>query len=686
MLSEKEFMKSKKSMKSIQLGLLVILFASMTHAQTPAVNTGGVVNAGSYASGSVAPGSIVSIFGANLASQTTSSGSIPLPTALGNVSSVTFNGVPAALYFVSSGQINAQVPWNVLAAGSSSGTANLVVTTSTGTSAPLSVQVAPSLPGIFTVSANGSGQAIATDNADGVIAAPTGSIGGLTSHPIQIGSYLIVWCTGLGAVNATVANGGNTGGAIVNTLATPSVLIGGVPATFVSSVLSPQFAGENQVAVQVAPGTPTGNAVPLQIQVNGVTTFGNVTIAVAGDAPTFQTLNASCTLTSSDCTEISLPATDPYSTTGAFAGYADATIRQDPLTGTLWMAYSWPHTIASGTQGVAGTQVLDTHVAFSTDGGKTWTYKGALYTSQATLNPVTGKTDYTANEVMNLLPQVVNGVTWWYGIHAVYNVPQSGAGSSLESYTKRWEIAMAPGTATTGPMALASATPQFLGQSINTYPQYWPVAVNLSSLDPEVSGCSEFFEPALVLSNNNLYLFLDCTVANGDPAKEFYAVFKTSDPQDNAPNWKWTYITEGATKFANQSDTVSVGQYLSPGATYITQMDIAPGKDPGILLAIFSAAYENASTNQNGSQGKVSLGCVAAELASIEPPKFVYNSQGQVQVDAFLTSPDSQDQGPGSCTYSPFSATGMILAHKQSSGAPQNGGFFTFLMQSFLFP
>jgi len=102
---------------------------------------------------------------------------------------------------------------------------------------------------------------------------------------------------------------------------------------------------------------------------------------------------------------------------------------------------------------------------------------------------VTGKTDYTANEVMNLLPQVVNGVTWWYGIHSVYNVPQSGAGSSLEDYTKRWEFAMAPGTATTGPMALASATPQFLGQSINTYPQYWPITATPIPNDLTRSCC-----------------------------------------------------------------------------------------------------------------------------------------------------------------------------------------------------
>jgi uncharacterized protein (TIGR03437 family) len=659
------------------ISVVALSFAWLANAQAPVISPGGVGNAASYASGGIAPGSIVSIFGTNLASETASASSVPLPMALGNVISVTFSGVPAPLYFVSPGQINAQVPWNVLPAGIAGGPVGVQVTTGNGSSLPESVQVVQALPGIFTESANGIGQAIATDNADGAIVAPAGSTAGAGTHPIQIGSYLIVWCTGLGAVDAAVANGANTGGTIVNTLLKPTVLIGGVQATSVYSVLSPQYAGEYQVAVQVAPGTPTGNAVPLQIQMNGTTTFGNVTIAVAGGTPAFQPLNTSCTLTSTGCTEINLPATDPASST-KFAGYADATIRQDPLTGTLWMAYSWPHTIPSGTAGVAGTQVLDIHLSSSTDGGKSWTYAGPLYTSEAVANPETGNTDYTANEVMNLFPQVVNGVTWWYGIHATYNVPQSsGGGSGLENYTKRWAIGVAPGTATTGPMGLATATLQYLGQSNDTDPQDWPVSYNLSSLDPEVSGCTQFFEPALIESNYNLYLFLACTPDNA--ANRFYAVFKASDPQDTAPNWQWTYVQQGATKFANQNDAVSVGSNLAPGATYITQMDIAPSQNPGILLAIMTAAYDNAS-------GKVSLGCAAAELASIDPPKFVYNAEGQVQVDAFLTSPDSQTGGPGSCTYSPYSATGMILAHRQSSDAPQNGGFFTFLMQSFLFP
>ena len=95
--------------------LLVLALGSLAYAQPPAVNAGGIVNCGSYATGGVAAGSIVCIFGTNLASQTASAGSIPLPPALGNVRSVTFNGVDAPLYFVSSNQINAQVQSNLAA-------------------------------------------------------------------------------------------------------------------------------------------------------------------------------------------------------------------------------------------------------------------------------------------------------------------------------------------------------------------------------------------------------------------------------------------------------------------------------------------------------------------------------------------------------------------------------------------
>ncbi|HTQ53787.1 MAG TPA: hypothetical protein VMI94_04955 [Bryobacteraceae bacterium] len=652
-------------MRTGMAGVAVLLLAAAAHAQTPAVNAGGIVNAGSYASGGVAPGSIVSIFGTNLANGLVLASTIPLPIALGNVNSVTFNGVNAPLYFVSNTQINAQVPWDVLPSGTASGTASVVVTTSAGSSASQTVSIVAALPGIFTITANGLGQAIATDNTDGALA--TGTVAGVLSHPIKVGSYLIIWCTGLGAGDQTVLSGSNTGGAIVNTILRPTVLIGGVQATFVYSVLSPQYVGVYQVGVQVPAGTPTGAAITLQLQVNGISTSSKVSIEVA--PPPTTAVQTSCTLTSISCDAITINGDPPAS--GSFSGYADATIRQDPQTGTLWMAYSYLRTISLGTQGI------DTHVASSTDGGKTWYYQGTLYTSQPVTDPITGGSDYTHHEVMNLLPQVVNGVTYWYGIHSVYYVPVGG-GASQVGYSKRWEIAMAPGTATGGPMGLANATPEYLGQNIDLYPQQFPVTTNLSDLNSQVNGCAEFFEPALVLSNNNLYLFMSCMPASGQSGA-FYAVFSTPDPQDHPGNWTWSYVPEGGNRFASLNDATNAGTFLgAAGATYITQMDVAPGKNPGQLISVFTVAYNDAA-------GKHSYGCVAAELAGIAPPAFVYNDSGQLQVDGYIKSTDSQP-GPGSCTYSPYSATGMIMAHLQQKGAPQNGSFYTFLMQSGIAP
>ena len=135
------------------------------------MRAGGVINAASGASvtGPVAPGSLVSIFGSNLASGLAQADSIPLSTTLNSVS-VSFNGIAAPLLFVSGGQINAQLPWNVLSSGTT-GTANVVVTRSGQASTSQSLPVGPFSPGIFAV----NNIAIAI-NSDGTVAAAPGAI------------------------------------------------------------------------------------------------------------------------------------------------------------------------------------------------------------------------------------------------------------------------------------------------------------------------------------------------------------------------------------------------------------------------------------------------------------------------------------------------------------------------------
>ena len=270
-------------MRSVWLTLGLIALASLAHAQ-PVVNAGGVLNSGSYTTQGVAPGSIVSIFGTNLAGSTAGADSIPLSTALKDVTSVTFDNIPAGLYFVGPLQINAQLPFNVLPS-QSTGMVNIVVTRSNGTSAPQSVTVVPASPGIFTTTANGLGQAFAYDNTTGAIAAPTGvPIGSFAVAPISLksGHALIIACTGLGSVTPHIDNNvAASDGTLRHTVLQPAVMIGGVKAQFVYSVLSPQFVSEYQIGVVPDPATPTGNAVPLQITIGNVTTTDKVTIAVA---------------------------------------------------------------------------------------------------------------------------------------------------------------------------------------------------------------------------------------------------------------------------------------------------------------------------------------------------------------------------------------------------------------------
>ena len=65
-------------MRSVGLVLGMLALASLAHAQPAVVNAGGVVNDGSYTSQGVAPGSIVAIFGTNLATTMRRPETIPL--------------------------------------------------------------------------------------------------------------------------------------------------------------------------------------------------------------------------------------------------------------------------------------------------------------------------------------------------------------------------------------------------------------------------------------------------------------------------------------------------------------------------------------------------------------------------------------------------------------------------------
>jgi uncharacterized protein (TIGR03437 family) len=130
------------------------LLGGLAYGQPPVISA--VLNAASQIPGAgIAPQMWVAITGQNLASTIASSSANPLPQQIEGTS-VTFNGYPAPLSYVSPTQVNAQVP----SVFSSMFVADVIVTTAAGSSAKFTVPVLGTAPGIFTQDYSGCKQGL----------------------------------------------------------------------------------------------------------------------------------------------------------------------------------------------------------------------------------------------------------------------------------------------------------------------------------------------------------------------------------------------------------------------------------------------------------------------------------------------------------------------------------------------
>jgi uncharacterized protein (TIGR03437 family) len=203
-------------------------FHGVTCAQT--ISPGGIVNAAGFQA-PVAPGSVISIFGTNLSSASAGATAIPLPTTLGGASLRVNGTIAVPLFYVSPGQINAQLPFETPV-----GPATLSVNGST----PISFTVAADAPGILVY---GTNRAVAV-NQDYSLNAP--------EHPALVGGWITVYMSGQGAVNPTVASGAASP---ANPMALPvlavTATIGGQPADVLFAGLAPGGVGLFQVNLRI---------------------------------------------------------------------------------------------------------------------------------------------------------------------------------------------------------------------------------------------------------------------------------------------------------------------------------------------------------------------------------------------------------------------------------------------------
>jgi uncharacterized protein (TIGR03437 family) len=244
--------------------------AASAEAPAPAA----VLNSASVSgTAQISPGTWVTIFGDRLANGTSSASGVFPPSLVGTAVMIGSTALP--LDFVSPAQVNALLPFSL----TPNSIVSLAVERSGTISVPMEVTIADVGPAIFSTSGDGTGQGAVTIASSGVLAAPVGAFPG--SQPVARGDFLAIYCTGLGAVNNTPADGAPAPSSppLATTLATPSVNIGGMPAVVSYSGLAPGLVGLYQVNVQVPNNAPTGPAVTLAISVGSLTS-NTVTVAV----------------------------------------------------------------------------------------------------------------------------------------------------------------------------------------------------------------------------------------------------------------------------------------------------------------------------------------------------------------------------------------------------------------------
>ncbi len=163
------------------------------------------------------------------------------------------------------------MPYEVI--GSS---AQVTVTYQGQTSSAVTVAVAPSAPGIFTLDSTGKGQAAVVNQ--------NYSING-ASTPAPIGSIISLYATGEGQTSPPGVDGKPDSTPLPTPNLPVNVTIGGVTVNNLSYVggAPGEVAGLMQINVQIPPGVTPGNAVPVVVRVGSASSQAGVTIAVSAN-------------------------------------------------------------------------------------------------------------------------------------------------------------------------------------------------------------------------------------------------------------------------------------------------------------------------------------------------------------------------------------------------------------------
>jgi len=227
----------------------------------PVVFNNSVTDAATFQFGApLGPGTLVSFFGTNLSASAEAASSLPLPKKLSDVE-VLVNDTPVPLLFAGPGQVNAQIPFEVLPDSEF----QIELRRGSSLATPQTVIFSEARPGVFSLDQSGSGQGhIYIARANG-----TQDLAGAAT-PAAAGDVVIIYSNGLGRTNPPVAAGQPTPFTNLSpTLNPATVTIGGRNAPVLFAGLVPGFVSLYQINVVVPSGIAPTNSAPVVITVAG---------------------------------------------------------------------------------------------------------------------------------------------------------------------------------------------------------------------------------------------------------------------------------------------------------------------------------------------------------------------------------------------------------------------------------
>lgn len=245
---------------AVNSGALMVISAAFRAAGNP-VLTATVSSAADPHQATLAPNSLGSAYGTDLANTNSGPNSLLLVPSFGGTSvwitDSSGQASQAPLLYVSPGQVNFEVPGSVAA-----GSATLTVTSGDGTTSTATFQIAPVAPALFELNAAGlaAAQVLLVSNGVQTLENVYAVVGGqIVAQPVNIGSgadqaYLLLYATGLRAAGTSGV----------------SVTVNGVSAPVLYAGNQGGFSGLDQVNVTLPASLAGAGSVAIRVQANGV--------------------------------------------------------------------------------------------------------------------------------------------------------------------------------------------------------------------------------------------------------------------------------------------------------------------------------------------------------------------------------------------------------------------------------